>query len=115
MDPRVNQTAAARAAAAGGRPRSPVPPMPWADRAACRGMTAIMFPHPEDRDGIAAAREVCWGCPVRVECRDHAARYESGAATDGVWGGRTAQERRSAHRARRRLERLERYRQEAIA
>lgn len=30
MDPRVNQTAAARAAAEGGRPRHPVPPIPWA-------------------------------------------------------------------------------------
>ena len=111
----VSRTAAARAVAEGGHPRHPIPAMTWAGRAAWRGLTAIMFPHPGDRDGIAAAREVCWGCPVRVECRDHAARYESGAATDGVWGGRTAQERRSAHRARRRLERLERYRQEAIA
>lgn len=59
MDPRVSQTAAARAALEGGHPRHPVPPMPWADRAACRGMTAVMFPHAGDHDGIAAAKRVC--------------------------------------------------------
>ena len=111
----VSRTAAARAAAAGGRPRSPVPPMPWADAAACRGMTALMFPHPGDRDGIAAAKRVCATCPVRIECGDHATRWESGAVTDGVWAGRTAQERQSARRARQRVDRLERYRQEAVA
>lgn len=115
MDPRVSQTAAARAALEGGHPRHPVPPMPWADRAACRGMTALMFPHPGDRDGIAAAKRVCATCPVRAECRDHATRWESGAVTDGVWAGRTAQERQSARRARRRVDRLARYRQEAVA
>jgi len=57
----------------------------WHARAACRGMTDVMFPvgdvgHPPD---IAAATAVCDRCPVRREC-ETAGRSE----THGVWGGR---------------------------
>lgn len=57
----------------------------WHVRAACHGMTEVLFPvgevgHPPD---LAAATAVCDRCPVRRECAD-AGRTE----THGVWGGR---------------------------
>jgi len=63
---------------------------PWSAHAACRRADPDwFFPTPED-DPHAALR-VCRGCPVSAECLDWAletrVRY-------GIWGGRTAQERR---------------------
>jgi WhiB family redox-sensing transcriptional regulator len=65
----------------------------WMLEAACRGADNDPF-FPSDAAKawrkVAAAKAVCAGCPVRVECLDHA------VATDepyGVWGGLTRAER----------------------
>lgn len=43
--------------------------MTWTDRAACRDGTYAAQLTSDDRDtALAAARAVCPGCPVRVEC-----------------------------------------------
>jgi WhiB family redox-sensing transcriptional regulator len=52
-------------------------------RAACRGDPnhEAWFPYPsQDFD---YAREVCAGCPIRVDCGEFAAR----TGQSGVWGG----------------------------
>ena len=55
--------------------------------AACLGMTHLFFP--EIGETAAAAKRVCDGCPVRVECR------EAGMSeVCGVWGGMTVRERK---------------------
>lgn len=61
----------------------------WMARAACRGQgPAAFFPSRGETPG--AAREVCAGCPVQVECFDHAMADPD---LDGCWGGMTARER----------------------
>lgn len=63
----------------------------WYRHAACHGMdTELFFATPSA--GSKAALAVCAGCPVRVECREHA------IATDvehGVWGGLAERELRA--------------------
>jgi WhiB family transcriptional regulator, redox-sensing transcriptional regulator len=65
----------------------------WA-RAACRGTANrdIFFPtRNEGPNGAEAAKSVCEGCPVRVECLEYALEAEE---EFGVWGGTTPAERR---------------------
>ena len=72
----------------------------WRRQAACKGLDPGVF-HPDDHDpeAVEAAVTVCAACPVREVCLEHAiARREP----DGVWGGRTARERRREIRRRRR-------------
>ena len=70
---------------------------PWRARAACRGMTAAMFPaidrgHPAD---YGPALALCGTCPVAGPCRDAGAGERA-----GVWGGTTPGQRHPrAHRA----------------
>ena len=61
----------------------------WQRQAACRGRgSAAWFP---DRGETAdAARAICAGCPVTVECGAMAAEF----ACAGVWAGMTPAERR---------------------
>lgn len=71
----------------------------WRRQARCRGADPGLF-HPEDEDepAVAAAREVCSGCPVRQACLEYALAARE---PDGVWGGLTAKERRRELRRRR--------------
>ncbi len=70
----------------------------WDQRAACRGHDPSLFfgpnrfePKRERLAREAAAKEVCRGCPVRRQCRDHAI---ASGETFGVWGGLGEAERR---------------------
>ena len=70
----------------------------WRRRAACRGPeTSLFFPpsnseRREDRDAREArAKAICRGCPVRVDCLDHAMRV---GEMHGIWGGLNEVERR---------------------
>jgi len=62
----------------------------WMAEAKCRGMnTNIFYPPRGDTTGYAAAKKVCEGCPVILECRvTHA------SAHDGIFGGMSARERK---------------------
>lgn len=51
-----------------------------------------MFPDDGNDRGIALAKTVCQGCPVRVQCLTSA--LDSGERF-GIWGGFTTDERRS--------------------
>ncbi|OJY38831.1 MAG: WhiB family transcriptional regulator [Pseudonocardia sp. 73-21] len=68
----------------------------WQTRGACRDLDSSMFFHPEhERGGARAAREdrakqVCLGCPVIGQCRNHALRVRE---PYGVWGALTEAER----------------------
>jgi len=50
----------------------------------------MFFPHPSDRAGIAAAKEICNGCPVLVECLRYAVRKPN---LQGIWGATTQRQR----------------------
>jgi len=60
----------------------------WYDQAACGGQNARTF----DEATPAEAKEICGGCPVRVECVYDALASK---ATNGIWGGLTYPERRA--------------------
>lgn len=62
----------------------------WKKKAACRGLSpAVFFPPPGDRRALRVARSICEGCEVAGMC------LEVGLAqTDGIFGGKTATERR---------------------
>ncbi|WP_246007305.1 WhiB family transcriptional regulator [Actinomadura pelletieri] len=74
----------------------------WHALAACRGVDPdAFFVRPSDRAGVAAAKRICAGCPVREECLRYAVADE---ALEGIWGGMTDRER-TATRLRTRLAR----------
>jgi WhiB family redox-sensing transcriptional regulator len=54
----------------------------------------LFFPYPTDGAGIAAAKAVCGLCPLQRPCLAWALQH----GDDGVWGGLTAEERRSLQR-----------------
>ena len=71
----------------------------WTDRAACRDAPPDLF-FPVSEFGAAAeqitdAKRICAGCPVRVNCLDHAL---SRSEASGIWGGTTDHERRRLRR-----------------
>lgn len=61
----------------------------WQPRAACRGRAgeANWFPeeHEAGRPEVRAAKEICAGCPVRVECTVYALLMDERRAT-GIFG-----------------------------
>lgn len=68
----------------------------WQFSGACREASPETFFHPEGERGRArrsrddAAKQVCLGCPVVRECREHALSVRE---PYGVWGGMTEDER----------------------
>jgi WhiB family redox-sensing transcriptional regulator len=73
----------------------------WQSRAACRDVDPELF-FPVGDSGpallqIAEAKAVCHACPVTAKCLAHA--LDAGHR-DGVWGGRSADERSVLRRAR---------------
>ncbi|MEU4115681.1 WhiB family transcriptional regulator [Kitasatospora sp. NPDC028055] len=68
----------------------------WQLRGLCREADNALFFHPSGERGAAhhareeAAKAVCAGCPVRIECRRHALQTRE---PYGVWGGLTEDER----------------------
>lgn len=74
--------------------------MEWITQAACKGMdTNDFFPERGYVQTAAAAKKVCWTqCPVREQCEKYAL---VAGVKQGIYGGRTEEERRKL-RARRR-------------
>ncbi len=74
----------------------------WREFAECRGVDPSVF-HPDDEEenefAGEAAKQVCFACPVREVCLEHAIAVRE---KHGVWGGLTARERRRLIRRRRR-------------
>lgn len=72
-------------------------PQQWQAEAACRRYDLDLFFGPPEGDHaevkarrIRRAQAVCAGCPVQVQCLQHAVRYPEKA---GIWGGKTPQQR----------------------
>lgn len=66
----------------------------WATQAVCKGRTDLFFAPAGERPveatrRVAQARELCFACPVRAECRTHARNHRE----YGIWGGETEPER----------------------
>lgn len=66
-------------------------------RGNCRSVAPDVF-FPNDGVGVEAARRICDGCPVRVECLEYALHHR---IEHGVWGGASERERRRLARQRR--------------
>ncbi len=72
-----------------------LPPRPrWMAKAACRGQPVDTF-FPARGESASPARDLCAGCPVRVQCFDFAM---ADPELDGCWGGMTARERAALRR-----------------
>ena len=56
----------------------------WSDRAACKGLTELMFPVRGDWQGVQRAKAICATCPVIKQCLDFISRNPEGY---GVWAG----------------------------
>ena len=64
----------------------------WRARGACRAPdipTRVFFPGRGDIETVGAARAICADCLVRRECLD----FALDVGVEGVWGGKTRQER----------------------
>jgi WhiB family redox-sensing transcriptional regulator len=62
----------------------------WIAMAKCRDMDPSLF-FPSDAAGERAARRICAVCPVKIPCLEYSL---DNRVVDGVWGGRSEQERR---------------------
>ncbi len=62
----------------------------WITTAACRGINPDLF-FPARGEDTTAAKAVCRGCPVRLDCLRHAL---NNGEHFGVWGGTSERERR---------------------
>jgi hypothetical protein len=62
----------------------------------CLGLDPAIF-HPERGESANPAKRVCAECPVAAKCLDYALRH---GESRGVWGGKTALERRKMRRGR---------------
>lgn len=61
----------------------------WRYHAACRGAGPDLF-YSLDPAAVAAAKQLCHGCPVREPCASYAVAHHE---QHGVWGGLAADER----------------------
>ncbi len=67
------------------------------ETAACRDLDPALFtPAQDDGEGIAHARAICAGCPVRLDCLALALATPD---CSGIWGGLTRHEREIYARA----------------
>ena len=69
----------------------------WRQYARCLGADPDLF-YPSPEDPAEAAKEICYVCPVREPCLEHAITARE---KQGVWGGLTEKERRRLIRQRR--------------
>jgi WhiB family redox-sensing transcriptional regulator len=68
----------------------------WQNHAGCIGEDQAIF-FPSEKSKAVAAKKICVGCPVRVECLEYAIGLN---IQHGVWGGKSIHERRKIRKAR---------------
>jgi WhiB family redox-sensing transcriptional regulator len=74
----------------------------WMDLALCAETDPEAF-YPEPGEPAGPAKRVCMACEVRAECLDYALGHMNGwydIAQYGVWGGKSARQRRRLLRGR---------------
>lgn len=71
----------------------------WVTSALCAqvGDPDMWFPGPDEYIRSQQARAICHRCPARTECLTEALRHDH---TYGIWGGLTAEQRRTLTRNR---------------
>lgn len=62
----------------------------WMHSGSCRSEPPSTF-FPSDGVGVIVAQQICAGCPVKVECLEHALEHR---IDHGVWGGASERQRR---------------------
>lgn len=60
----------------------------WMDWGSCIEVDPELF-FPEKGESPRQAKEICFGCPVRLECLEYALQTD----VTGVWGGTTERQR----------------------
>lgn len=68
---------------------------PWTAQAVCVQTDPEAF-FPEKGQPSKAAKAVCDGCPVRIECRDYAI---ANRMMYGIWGGHSVRELQGMRRS----------------
>ena len=74
----------------------------WVQRANCSPLNAELF-FPQKGGSTKEAKRICEECPVKLECLEDALENEEG---HGVWGGMTANERKTLRSKRLRQQRI---------
>lgn len=64
--------------------------IPWQDEALCAQTDPNLF-FPEKGEPATEAKKICVNCPVQMECLEYA---QDRGMLSGVWGNKTAYERR---------------------
>lgn len=97
---RVNQRRSPRLCRDCKRQEVPVSPTPaWMNEGLCRHLDPEWwFPQSSKEYDDTPALEVCWQCPVRVQCLEHALAADE---RFGIWGGYTTLERQRIAASRR--------------
>jgi len=68
----------------------------WVKQGACKGMdTNIFFPERGNVEAVVTAKNICFSCPVMMECREWALRNNPPC---GIWGGFSKREIRRYRR-----------------
>jgi WhiB family transcriptional regulator, redox-sensing transcriptional regulator len=71
-------------------------PSTWVNWAACKNVDTNIF-FPERGDNTLAAKQICYGCPVRTECAEYSIAI---GEKMGVWGGAGEKDRRLMRKVR---------------
>jgi WhiB family redox-sensing transcriptional regulator len=74
----------------------------WMEQGKCRRYSPETF-FPSDIRGVARARRICAGCPVKERCLEYALYNH---IEHGIWGGASERERRRIAAQRRGSRRL---------
>ena len=76
---------------------TPPDPEPWMDDAACLDADIDIF-FPSKGETVKAAKEICSGCEVKIQCLAFALRMEPvGGRRIGVYGGTSPKERHALY------------------
>ena len=68
----------------------------WREHAACAGHAEYFF-NDAKKTNVREAKKICAACPVQSQCLEYGLTH----VEYGVWGGLTANERRTLNRKRR--------------
>lgn len=83
-----------------------ITPPEWTEQAVCASTDPVVF-FPDKGGSARRATSICRTCPVVAPCLEYALEYEAGRhdgadwmASFGIYGGKTAQQRRAILRER---------------
>jgi len=66
----------------------------WVKRASCAGLATSFF-FPDNNQVTPEHKQVCFNCPVKVECLEYALKNQTSL---GVWAGTSESDRRRIRR-----------------